>query len=280
LNLLLGSRKYSYLTRVCLFLITVVLGAGIAGCSGSTGDNSGSYTITIASTTGGSVTIPGEGTFHYDEGKTVNLTAMAEAGYRFVNWTGQVTSIVSVNEAITAIAIDGNYEITASFEPIPSGPFTLTISSTAGGSVITPGEGVHTYDYGTVVTLLAAPHAGYRFVNWTGHVNSVDNFNVVSATVSIKDNYSIIANFEKIPSIQYDLTISSSAGGTVMIPGTGTFNYDAGTEVNLVAEPAGGFRFTNWIGDVDTIDDVNAASTIITMDDDYSITAEFEWLFS
>jgi len=46
--------------------------------------------------------------------------------------------------------------------------------------------------------------------------------------------------------------------------------------VNLVAEAEEGYQFGNWTGDVGTIADVNAAATNITMNDDYSITANFE----
>lgn len=74
----------------------------------------------------------------------------------------------------------------------------------------------------------------------------------------------------------YTLTIFSSAGGAVTTPGEGTFSYDAGTVVNLVATPDAGYRFANWTGDVETIGNVNASETIITVNGDYSITANFE----
>jgi uncharacterized repeat protein (TIGR02543 family) len=45
--------------------------------------------------------------------------------------------------------------------------------------------------------------------------------------------------------------------------------------VRLVAEPEEGYHFVNWTGDVDTIANVNAATTIITMQGDYEITANF-----
>jgi uncharacterized repeat protein (TIGR02543 family) len=45
--------------------------------------------------------------------------------------------------------------------------------------------------------------------------------------------------------------------------------------VSLVAIPDAGYRFVNWTGDVGTITNVNAASTTITMNGDYSITANF-----
>lgn len=74
---------------------------------------------------------------------------------------------------------------------------------------------------------------------------------------------------------QYDLAISSTAGGSVTSPGEGDFTYHAGTGVSLVASPATGYTFTEWVGDVGSIDDINAASTAITMNGDYSITATF-----
>jgi hypothetical protein len=258
-------------------LTTVALVAVIAGCSGN-GGNGDSYDLTITSTSGGSVTTPGEGTFHYDKGTAVNLTAWAEAGYCFVNWTGEVDGIVNVNDAITTLTMNRDYEITANFERIPSGQFSLTISSTVGGTVITPGEGIYTYDYGTAVNLMAAPDAGYRFVNWSGHVNSVADVRVVSTTITIKGDYSVTANFEEIPPVQYELTISTGAGGTVTIPGTGTYHYDAGTVVSLLAVPATGFQFVDWSGDVAAVANANAASTTIAMNGHYSITANFRWL--
>jgi hypothetical protein len=83
------------------------------------------------------------------------------------------------------------------------------------------------------------------------------------------------ADFEEIPSVQYDLSINSTEGGSVTMPGEGMFNYTAGTVVDLVATPDAGYRFVEWTGDVDTIADVNAAATNITMNGSYSIAASF-----
>jgi len=76
--------------------------------------------------------------------------------------------------------------------------------------------------------------------------------------------------------IAYDLTVFSTSGGDVTAPDEGTFTYVAGTVVHLTATPDAGFQFGNWTGDVGTIADVTAAQTTITMDGDYSITANFE----
>jgi hypothetical protein len=205
----------------------------------------------------------------------VNLVATPASGYRFVNWTGNVGTVANVTAASTTITMNGNYVITANFAVIPPGQNSLTISSTAGGSVTTPGPGTFTYGPGTVVNLVAAAAGGYRFISWTGNVGTVANVTAASTTITMNGNYSITANFVVIPPIQYSLTISSTAGGSVTTPGQGTFTYNAGTVVNLVASPLGGYRFLNWTGNVGTVANVTAASTTITMNGIYSITANF-----
>jgi len=225
------------------------------------------YSLTISSTSGGSVTTPGEGAFIYDEGMIVDLVATPGAGYRFDEWTGDVGTIADVNGPATTITMNGDYSIIANFVAV----YDLTTSSTAGGSVTTPGEGVFTYDEGTVVDLVATPGAGYRFDEWTGDAGTIADVNAASTTVTMNGNYSITTNFVAV----YDLTIASTAGGSVTTPGEGVFTYDEGTVVNLVATPDASFCFVNWTGDVGTIVDINAATTTVTMNGDYSITANF-----
>jgi len=152
---------------------------------------------------------------------------------------------------------------------------TLTISSTIGGSVTTPGEGTFPYDAGTVVDLVAEAEAGYQFVNWSDNVGTIADVNAASTTIIMNDNYSIGADFAAIPSVRYNLTISSTGGGSVTVPGEAMFTYDEGTLVDLVATPDAGYQFVAWIGDVGTIEDVDAAQTTITMLGSYSITANF-----
>jgi hypothetical protein len=76
--------------------------------------------------------------------------------------------------------------------------------------------------------------------------------------------------------VQYGLTISSTEGGEITTPGEGTFSYEEGTVVPLLVFPYTDYHFVNWTGDVDTIPDINAASTIITMNGNYRIIANFE----
>ena len=84
----------------------------------------------------------------YDTGTSVQLTAVAAAGYRFDHWTGDLTG--STNPA--SISMTANRSVTAVFIQT----FTLTVQSSpvAGGSVtLAPPGG--TYDTGTSVQLTA-----------------------------------------------------------------------------------------------------------------------------
>jgi hypothetical protein len=262
MKIVLSSRRHHCVPRLSIFLVTAALIAGMIGCANV------KYDLTIASTAGGSVTTPGEETSTYVKGEMVNLVATPDAGYRFVNWTGDVGTIGNVNGATTTILMNDGYSITANFV---KQQYDLTTSSTAGGNVTTPGEGTFPYDEGTVVNLVGIPSAGYRFVNWTGNVGTIGNVNSTATNITMNGTYSIMANFVAV----YDLTISSTAGGSVTTPEEGTSTHDEGTVVNLVASPASGYQFIYWTGDLGTIADVNAATTTITMNGDYSITANF-----
>jgi hypothetical protein len=74
----------------------------------------------------------------------------------------------------------------------------------------------------------------------------------------------------------YQLTVSSTAGGSVATPGEDTFNYESGTIVELVATPDDDYEFDAWTGDTDDIADASSPSTNITMNADYIVTASFK----
>ncbi|MFC1847877.1 S8 family serine peptidase [Chloroflexota bacterium] len=230
------------------------------------------YVLTATSSDGGDVTGPGEGSFAYAQGAIVDLLAVAEPGFRFLNWTGDVGTVADVNAAGTTITMDNDYSIQANFEEIPI-QYDLTAIGAMGGSVADPGEGVFTYDEGTVVALLAVPDLGFDFVNWTGDVGTVADVNAADTTITMDNDYSIQANFIEIDTSQ--LTVTSSEGGDVTDPGEGSYTYTTGNVADLLAVPEAGFVFCSWTGDVAMVDDVNAADAFITMNGDYSITANF-----
>jgi polyhydroxybutyrate depolymerase len=184
--------------------------------------------------------------------------------------------------------IDGSAQI---WKYLPPLKYRLTIrSSSSLGSVATPSHNAFTTvsdndakistttlffaaDNGThVVNLTATPQSKCRFVNWTGDVSTIGNVTAATTTINITANtdYEITANFIA----QHDLTIGSTSGGSVTTPGEGTHTYDVGTAVNLVATPTSGYSFDRWTGN-GTVASSHSASTTITMNGDYSITANF-----
>jgi hypothetical protein len=238
--------------------------------------NEGWYSLTISSIPGGSVTEPGEGTSIHAASTVVDLVAEPSEGYRFVKWTGDVGTIPNVNSAATNITMNSSYSIAANFEP-DEGWYSLTISSTEGGSVTEPGEGTSIHAASTTVDLVAQPDEGYQFMKWTGNVSTIADANAAETTITMNDSYSITATFETWhPKPLVLLVISSTEGGSVTTPGEGIFRYPLGIEVNLVAEASSGYQFANWSGDVNTIDDVDSASTTITMDNSYFIRGNFQ----
>jgi uncharacterized repeat protein (TIGR02543 family) len=85
----------------------------------------------------------------------------------------------------------------------------------------------------------------------------------------------LIAGMAGCAPTQYQLTISSASGGSVITPGEGTFTYNEGKVVRLVARSALGYQFVKWTGDVETVNTVNSFVTTITINGDYSLTANF-----
>ena len=248
--------------RVTALLITLALIGGMVGCPAAPVE----VELEILSTSGGSVTAPGEGTFTYEGGKVVELVAVPDECYRFVNWTGD--TVANPESATATIIMDAARSVTANFAPRQ---YDLTIGSTDGGSVIVPGEGTFSYDCGTVVELVAEAEEGHRFVSWTGDVSTVASVAAARTTIIMNGDYSITAGCV----IVHSLTIASTVGGSVTAPGEGAFQYGAGRVVNLVATADSGYHFVNWTGDVTAIADVTAAMTSVTMHSDYVIAANF-----
>ena len=98
-----------------------------------------------------------------------------------------VAALAASMTGCTGFVIDGGGCI--------GGCYILSITSTAGGAVATPGEGTFSYSGGAVVSLVAQPAAGYEFVNWTGDVGTVANVNSATTTITASASYSIRANF-------------------------------------------------------------------------------------
>jgi hypothetical protein len=99
--------------------------------------------------------------------------------------------------------------------------YHLTITSTAGGNVTTPGEGTFTYNATQVVTLVATADANYHFVNWTGNVGTIADDEDATTTITMNGDYTITANFG------FDMTFIDDVPDTSQPPTSGAPNYCA-----------------------------------------------------
>ncbi|MCP4690960.1 MAG: hypothetical protein GY859_23105 [Desulfobacterales bacterium] len=78
--------------------------------------------------------------------------------------------------------------------------FNLTINSSEGGSVDTPGEGVFSHGCGRIVFVGAMPDQGRRFMNWTGDASDP---NAMETTVIMDADKEITANFTIADEVVY-----------------------------------------------------------------------------
>ena len=190
--------------------------------------NSYAITATANPTTGGTVT--GAGT--YDHGTTATLTATANTGYTFVNWTKD-GAVVSTNATYSFTVLEGAAYV-ANFS-LNSYAITATANPTTGGTV----AGSGTYYYLETASLTATPNTGYRFVNWTKNGTAVSANPTFNFTVTEAADY--VANFE---TCSYNIIVMAnpSVGGTVA--GAGAYEY--GETVTLTATPNANYGFVNW----------------------------------
>jgi len=142
----------------------------------------------------------------------------------------------------------------------------LKISTLGSGSVtLNPAGGV--YDEGTVVTLTAAPMAGWFFHDWNGHL---DGPNVV-ATLTMDADKKVTAEFRQIGKFTVTVNVAGAGNVTLNPPGGVYFN---GTVITLIAIPQGGttgYVFSGYTGAFKGWKNVET----LTIDGNKNLTATF-----
>ena len=141
------------------------------------------YTVDVTGATGGSVS----GGNTYDSGIQVTVTAVPDDGYTFEGWYENDVKISGEENYTFTITSGRTLEARFSLER-----YTVTATAGTGGSV----TGSGTYDYGTRITLTAAPKTGYRFVRWLEGANQV-SVNT-QYTLSVTKDQTLKAEFEKL----------------------------------------------------------------------------------
>ena len=179
----------------------------------------------------GSVT--GSGT--YQQGQSCTVTATANIGYTFVNWT----------EGGNVVSTDASYTFTVTSSRIMVANFTpqsFTIGVTANPANAGTVSGGGTYNFGASCTVTATPHQRYEFVNWTE--NGVEVSTEQSYTFTVTANRNLVANFG-MPMVEIRAWVNPEEAGNVS--GAGTYNYV--DEVTLIVVRNEDYAFQNWTED-------------------------------
>ena len=214
------------LKKVLIALIVIMaIVAGVALYLGSAKNDPTTTTTTPAAAppiltiavNGGGTTSPELGRFRkaeyeYSEGEVVTITAIANSGWQFDGWDGDVAE---PNSATTTVTMTSNKTATAKFSTIPfvTGYVTLEMNtlplwSDEGGRtnpkvliVIEGGPNIGTYPYatGTIVPITAIPDNGWQFDGWTGDIDTIADVSSSTTTITMDSMKSIMANFSKIP---------------------------------------------------------------------------------
>jgi len=222
--------------------------------NGTVGNVSPAYSITGAD---------GNATTTFTASTLGTTTIKAENGT--VNGTATVTVEVPLISTIV---------VTPSTATLKVGD-TQTFTATAKDQFGDPMAGINitwTSSNGTVGNVSPA----YSITGADGNATTTFTASTLGTTTIKAENGTVngTATVTVVP--QYNLTVSSTDGGSVTEPGEGTHTYAAGKVVKLKAVPNSGYEFDKWTGDVDTIGDVKAAETTITMNGNYTITANFK----
>ncbi|HPS02797.1 MAG TPA: hypothetical protein PLA90_14760, partial [Candidatus Sumerlaeota bacterium] len=102
---------------------------------------------------------------NYRDGSTVTLIAKPDPGYRFVSWSGNITTTTQNPLVLT---MDSTKTLVANFE-LYECYLTVEVGSTTGTVTVSPN--LSAYPVGSTVTLTAIPAPDWRFQRWGGDVS-------------------------------------------------------------------------------------------------------------
>jgi hypothetical protein len=211
------------------------------------------YWLTVANSSGGSVSAPSGQWVH--SGGTVNLTAIARAGYAFVGWSGSGSGSVTSSSANISVRLAGPVSELATFVALAT-TYSLSVSDTGGlaGVPITVSVGETNYtEVAPFVIPGLAPGSYSLFVptvypNGTSGVRLVitsvtSSLSLTAGTLDVTANGTLSVNFAE----QVTLSVGGSTNGTTS-PLAGTYWEVAGVSTTLTATPDPGFVLVSWNG--------------------------------
>ena len=219
-----------------------------------------SITATANPTAAGIVNIDGANNYGtYDAGSSPVLTAVANTGYRFINWTGDFSSTTN---PYTISNISRNYSnIVANF--IATHTITLTNATLTSVST-TPHDG--RYDHGTSFEITANQLADHAFSHWT--VNGVEDpsANVNPYTGTLNDDITLVPNYTPIYNV---VLYKNPANAVVTLSGNGSYLNGESATIEVTYDPAN-YTFERWT--------IAGTNTEVSTDNPYTfpVTSDIE----
>ncbi|MGM0461151.1 MAG: S8 family serine peptidase [Fibrobacterota bacterium] len=141
------------------------------------------YSLDLTHDNGSVLTDPDQGGF--PEGTEVELTAVADYGYEFSHWSGDISG----SDNPQTIVMDSDKNVTAHFEELTT--YALDISSENGTVYPTPDQ--DRFVEGEEVSLHACPETGYIFSEWGGDLSGSN----ASATIVMDSDKTVTALFKE-----------------------------------------------------------------------------------
>ena len=201
--------------------------------------------------------VDGAGTYYF--GTSSELTATANEGYTFINWTEDGEEVST--DLTYVFTVTGERSLVANFS-LNSYEITAEVNPVEGGTV----TGTGTYNHFDECSLTATANEGYTFVNWTENGEEVSTD--LTYVFTVTGERSLVANFS-LNSYEITAEVNTTEGGTVT--GTGTYNHF--DECELTATANEGYTFVNW---TENGEEVSTDLTyVFTVTSDRSLVANF-----
>ena len=190
--------------------------------------------------------------------QNVTLTATANYGYHFVNWTNAAGTVLGTGTSVTVQALRDSV-ITANFDYNQYTVTAQTANATMGSAT-----GTQTVNYLTPVTLTAAANYGYTFAGWYEADTLYSNELVIA--VPALNNRTLTATYTVN---QYTVTVVSA--DEVMGSASGTATEDYLTNITITATANPGYHFVRW-------NDNNTANPrVVSVTENATYTAYFTY---
>lgn len=138
---------------------------------------------------GGELTGEGE----YEAGEDVMVTATANDGWAFINWTGAMGDTLSSESIYSFTMPDNDLELTANFE-LMSYTLSLLAAPEEGGEVTGAGK----YYPGDEIEVDALPNENWEFINWTDPDENIISELAANTITMPEGDLTLIANFRFI----------------------------------------------------------------------------------